>query len=229
MKGKLIGLIVLALIVINGSAIAWDVDVNIAVEDTSVDLTATATTDNYLLSSAAGVDGTGLISIHGEGDAESGQMMTSVSGTGAMYAANGLGAVGLLEECSEGDCDDCNYYEYDGVSYAEINGQGKIILAEVVGYDTDEKNIHAQFLFANGIGDFTAGMMTSFWDSETNESVSHAMGTYGYGVKFSAFGMNGMDTGNGEGAGWFTSNMRFIDEGCEEEADCDNPVTDELE
>ena len=215
MKKIIIGLIAFAMVTFTGSAIAWDVDITIGVQDTNVDITATATTDDYVLATAAGVDGTGQIGIHGEGDSESGYMITGVSGEGELYAAQGLGSTGCLADCGEEPCDECPDYEYGATSGATINGQGEIILAQAVGYDTQKGNVNGQILVVRGEGDFTAGMMSSLWIEEMGEPVNHAMGTYGENVKFCAFGIHGMDTSDGTNAGYFTTDMNFLDEGCE--------------
>ena len=225
MKKILIGLIAFALVVWSSSALAWDVDVTIAVENSKVDLTATATSENYVLSSAAGVDGTGQVGIHGEGDDDSGHMITAVSGTGEMYAANGLGSNGCLIDCVGEACEKCPDYEYGAVSSARIHGQGEIILAQAAGYDINaERNANAQILVIRGQGDFTTGMMSSLWITGMDEPVNHAMGAFGTNVVFYAFGVQGMDTETGENAGWFTADLNFLDEGCEEGDDCDPPV-----
>lgn len=206
MRKLVIGLIITALLAFNTSALAWDVDVNIAVQDSNVGLSASATTDNYTLRSAAGVDGTGVIGIHGAGDAESGHLLTGVSGTGNLYAANGLESSGNL-----GSCNDCPDYDYDALSYASINGQGTIILAQATGYDFKGNNSNIQVLFAKGEGEFKSGMMSSFLTSDMDEPMDHAMGAYGDSVSFSTLGIQVMNTDNGENSGMFTSNLKFND------------------
>ena len=175
MKKAVIGLITFALIAMNGSAFAWDVDVTISVEDASVDLTATATTDDYILGTAAGIEGTGQIGVHGEGDNESGHLITGVSGAGRLYASQALGSAGCLVDCVEEQCDNCPEYQYGAASYATINGAGAIILTQAAGYDTQNGNVTGQILIVRGVGDFTAGMMSSLWIEGMEESVIHTM------------------------------------------------------
>ena len=224
MKKIIIGLIAFAMVTFTGSAIAWDVDITIGVQDTNVDITATATTNNYVLATAAGVDGTGQIGVHGEGDSEGGYMITGVSGEGELYAAQGLGSTGSLVDCDEEPCDECPDYEYSATSSAAINGQGTIILAQAAGYDTQKGNINAQILAAHGEGDFTAGMMSRLWVEGMEEPVGHAMGATGQNVGFCVFGIHGMDTGDGTNAGYFTADMNFLDEGCDGNDCSPNPV-----
>jgi len=217
MRKIIIPLIAFAMVTFTGSAIAWDIDIGIGVQDSDVEITASATTENYTLASSAGVDGTGQISIHGEGDSESGYMLTGVEGEGELYASQGIGARGCLVDCGEEPCDDCPDYEYGATSSAAINGQGTIMLAQAAGYDTQQGNVNAQVLVVQGHGDFIAGMMSSLLIEGMEEPVNHTMGTYGENVEFCAFGIHGMLTTNGTNAGYFTTDMNFLnEEGCEE-------------
>ena len=135
MKKIVIGLIAFAMVAMTGSALAWDIGVTIGVEDAKVDITATATDDDYILAASAGVDGTGDICIQGEGDSDGGYLITGVSGRGELYAAQGLGIAGCLIECTEEPCDECPDYLY----IAEIN---KNKLYNLI---TDKKNLIDKF------------------------------------------------------------------------------------
>ena len=216
MRKIIIALIAFAMLTFTGSAIAWDVNIGIGVQDADVEITASATTENYVLESSAGVDGTGQIGIHGEGDSESGYMLTGVEGEGKLYAYQGIGARGCLADCGEEPCDECPDYEYRATSSAAINGQGTIMLAQAAN-NTQQGNVNAQVLVVQGHGDFVVGMMSSLLIEGMEEPVNHTMGTYGENVGFCTFGIHGMLTTDGTNAGYFTTDMNFLnEEGCEE-------------
>jgi len=219
MRKIVVGLIVVALIAMAGTTIGWEVDINISVDSSKVDVSAqsTETTDDgayALLGTSAGIDGTGTINIQGNGEED--YLTSHVIGTGNLYAYQGLIVNGCLVECSEGNCEECPSYIYTSQTGATINGSGEILLAGAAHLDNFEfDGVNGQVIFVKGSGSFTSGLLTSYIIEGMEEPVTHAMGAHGGNVKFMAYGMAGMDTGNGESAGFFKTNLHFNEPGCE--------------
>lgn len=212
MKKILAGFIAFTMLALAGSAAAWDINVQIDVQDADVNVNAAATGENYIFVTAAGVDGTGKINIHGTGGDNQGVLLTRVQSHDQdtdIYAYQGLGVKGCLVECGEEPCNECPEYMYTAESSAALHGQGEIFITGIVSH-----NLSGQIFYTYGEGDFTAGMISNLW-IEDQQPVTHAMGIYGKGVGFYAFGVQGMDPTDGTNAGMFTADMQFLNPGCD--------------
>jgi len=229
-KILLIALIAFSLVA-TGSAMAWRIDIEAHVSQATMDLQASATgtdwdDDSYLFATTAGVDGTGKIDIFGQGYArnDQGKLETEVwSRAGAsMYATQTLMTEGCLVECPDDEpCYECPDYVYGAGSGATIDGTGSIYLGSGENVFCGKTG---QILTVHGEGDFTAGMTSTLWVDDL-EPVSHTMGAFGENVDFCAFGIQGIDNGNGANNGFFTATMSFQDDPCPGET-CDDDDCD---
>lgn len=223
MKKILFASFVAFCLVATGSAMAWDFNIEIGLEDAKVDVQATSgpfATDEggYQIWNTAGVDGSGEIHIEGWNQGEGGSNARNpvyVWGEGDLYATSSQVVAGCCADC---DCPD-NGYLYGATQGATISGDGYIELRQLTNKRRNDEN--RQDMVVWGYGDFTAGMISTL-AVEGAEPTSHAMGAFGTNVGFYAEGAQIMDGEDCSEEGYFFAMMGFYEGCCGDDDDDDD-------